>query len=118
MNRREFLKIGLEGIVLASATSISIANESAVKAETYFPLHVGNSWTYVKSDDGSTKTFTIIGTEEINGHTYYKFDDYWGGVGVREGKEFLFRYDTNRILMWDSWWYSATHPEDIESLQS
>ena len=29
------------------------------------------------SNDGSTKSFTIIGTEEINGHIYYQFDDYF-----------------------------------------
>jgi len=36
--------------------------------EDYLPLSVGNSWTYVDCNDGSTRTFTIIGTEEINGH--------------------------------------------------
>ena len=112
MKRRRFLKQSLEGILLASTSSILSANEIVIKAETYFPLDVGNSWTYVKSDDNSTKTFTIIGTEEINGHSYYKFDDYWGGIGVREGEEFLFRFDTNRVLMWDSWWYSV-HGEEV-----
>jgi len=69
----------------------------------YFPLQVGNSWTYTNGKE--EKTFTIIGTKEINGHTYYKFDDYW--IEPREGEEFLFRWNRKRVLMWDSWWYYA-----------
>jgi len=47
----------------------------ATLAETYFPLNVGNSWTYTNGTE--ELTFTIIGTEEIAGHTYYKFDKYF-----------------------------------------
>jgi len=80
--------------------------------EDYFPLSVGNSWTYADFYDGSTKTFTIIGTEEINGHTYYKFDDYFrvccfpGYEGYPpEDNNILFRYDpdSDRVLQfWPS----------------
>ena len=95
---------------LAYAGLVSLALAGGVRGaradsyEHYFPLYVGNSWTYVNSDDGSIKTFTIIGTEEIRGDTYYKFDDYfsdhWEGK-VTEGHKVGFRYDpvTNRILM-------------------
>ena len=52
MNRREFLKKGLEGIIVASIPFISRCSKNPIKSEPetmvekYFPLHVGNSWTY------------------------------------------------------------------------
>jgi len=79
----------------------------ATLAETYFPLNVGNSWTYTNGTE--ELTFTIIGTEEIDGHTYYVFDDYFnifppppnGEWRVTRGRETLFRYDSesDRVLM-------------------
>jgi len=71
----------------------------ATLAETYFPLNVGNSWTYTNGTEEIT--FTIISTEEIDGHTYYKFNDYFNifppvpGEGFEPtlGIETLFRYD-------------------------
>jgi len=79
----------------------------ATLAETYFPLNVGNSWTYTNGTE--ELTFTIIGTEEIDGHTYYKFNDYFnigppppdGEWSVTRGRETLFRYDLaeDRIIM-------------------
>ena len=106
MNRREFLKKSLEGIVIGSIPFIScgknpVKSEQETMVEKYFPLHVGNSWTYTNGKE--EKTFTIIGTKEINGNTYYKFDDYFkvfpyislsmlneGDVTV--GREVLFRH--------------------------
>ena len=102
----------LSKIVFAGVLALSlIANMRKAQAnlpEQYFPLHIGNSWTY--SDGTEEKTFTIIGTEQINGYTYYRFNDYWGPL--REGEEFLFRHDANQVLMWDSWWY-AVHGEEV-----
>ena len=70
-------------------------------AKRYFPLNVGNSWTYtnyfVEPNDPNDPneppppppppwpppppikefTFTITGTEEIDEHTYYIFNDYF-----------------------------------------
>jgi len=79
----------------------------ATLAETYFPLNVGNSWTYTNGTEEFT--FTIIGTEEIDGHTYYKFNDYFnihpptpnGEYRVTMGRETLFRYDaiTDKVIM-------------------
>jgi len=96
----------------------------ATLAETYFPLNVGNSWTYTNyvGDPGGPRggdpggspgiefTFTIIGTEEINGYTYYKFDNYfYVGPPLPNGdiivvQNVLFRYDLieNAILTYRS----------------
>jgi len=95
----------------------TMAGATGTQANThrhYFPLNVGNSWTYVNSEDGSTKTFTIIGAQEINGHTYYKFDDYVRVCGfpgwdsetccVPEDTDMLFRYEpnTDKVLQYRS----------------
>ena len=75
MKTARMMKLALSVWVLF----FTMAGATGTQANThrhYFPLNVGNSWTYVNSEDGSTKTFTIIGAQEINGHTYYKFDDY------------------------------------------
>ena len=102
-------------------------------AKRYFPLNVGNSWTYtnyfVEPNDPNEPpppggppippivefTFTIIGTEEIDGHTYYIFNDYFNiypppptfppvpvsDSPVTVGGEILFRYDlaADKVLM-------------------
>ena len=80
----------------------------ATLAEVYFPLNVGNSWTYTNGTE--ELTFTIIGTEEIDGYTYYKFDDYFSiflpvpgeDIRVTVGREVLFRHDliADRVLMY------------------
>jgi len=108
------LKKSLEKLVFAGIVTLVLAGcqkeARATLAETYFPLRVGNSWTYTNYVDpgdpgGSPRielTFTIIGTEEIDGHTYYKFNDYFniyppppnGEWPVTEGREVLFRYDS------------------------
>ena len=99
---------GLIGLSLLAAA----ASVRADSHEHYLPLEVGNSWTYTNGTEEIT--FTIIGTEEINGHTYYKFDDYFcyagrgfsgckGRVTRREwGQETLLRYepDFDSILMY------------------
>jgi hypothetical protein len=79
---------------LALATGVKEAKSGIHKR--YFPLSVGNSWTYTNGLE--EKTFTIIGTQEINGQTYYKFNDYFN-VGIGEasrtvGREVLVRFDT------------------------
>jgi len=106
----------------------------ATLAEVYFPLEVGNSWTYtnyfvepidpneppppVPPPPGPPKvefTFTITGTEKIDGHTYYVFNDYFNiypppptfppvpvpDNPIKVGGEILFRYDlaADKVLM-------------------
>ena len=99
---------GLIGLsLLAAAASVRAGNEH------YLPLEVGNSWTYTTwtYKNGTEEiTFTITGTEEINGHTYYKFNDYFcvfcycpsaPTMGAM-GRECLLRYDaaSDNILMY------------------
>lgn len=103
----------LKNLVYAGIVGLAMLGGRKVKADShehYFPLTVGNSWTYTNGTE--EKTFSIIGKEEINGCTYYKFDDYWGEL--REGEQYLFRYDraTDKVLMWDSWWYDR-HGEEV-----
>ncbi len=98
-------------VVLIMLASISFPNANifseqaeASIVENYFPFHVGNQWTY--TDGTKELTFSIIGTQEINGHTYYKFDDYFsaglGGDGQTMGTEVLLRYDRelDAVLMY------------------
>jgi hypothetical protein len=99
-------------VILASACEVQ-----AGMSEVYFPLNIGNSWTYTGYKPGpgdgppvqAEYTFTIIGTEEIDGFTYYKFNDYFyifpplpnGEWPVTMGQEMLFRYDSisDRVIM-------------------
>ncbi len=106
------LERGLKGLAYAAVIGVALAGGAreakASLVEIYFPLQVGNSWTYKSKLDDSTKTLTIIGTEEINGDTYYKFDDYFKVFPplnkdmVTEGREVLFRYDSiaDKLLMY------------------
>jgi len=102
--RKRVKKLVCAGIVtLALAGWVREAR--AESHQNYFPLNVGNSWTYVDCNDGSTKTFTIIGKEEIHGHTYYRFDSYFAMLdfpGHFPGDDILFRYDPNsdKVFEW------------------
>ena len=120
MNRRKFIKKSLEGIVIAGGIgSIPLISNCVnnpfvsergtlvekLPSSFYLPLNVGNSWTYVNIGDGSTKTFNIIDTEEINGNTYFKFDDYFrvfGFPGFLGSEQQLFRYDpkSDKVLQY------------------
>ena len=110
------MKMKLITIFLSALILFSVGKVNAGLAEVYFPLNVGNSWTYIgyEADWGGGEpiqkeyTFTIIGTEEIDGFTYYKFDDYFNVFSpppndewpVTMGREMLFRYDTeDKVLM-------------------
>lgn len=49
-----------------------------LKQLDYFPLEVGNSWTFrpLSDHDDSLYTYTIVGTKIVNGRTYYIFDSF------------------------------------------
>lgn len=92
-----FLMLLAPGAIAPAATPAPQSGNGLASAETYFPLHVGNSWTYL-GDGGSTKTFTIVGTREISGNTYYLFDDCYTACGFPgsdpgEKVDMLFRHD-------------------------
>jgi len=87
-----------------------IENAAGQSHHNYFPLSVGNSWTYKDANGMQETTFTIIDTKEINGHTYYKFDDYVSVCGFpgfepnspAEDSNTLFRYEpySDRVLQY------------------
>ena len=101
-------------VVLVAAGCIE--NAMGQSHHNYFPLNVGNSWTY--TNGAEEKTFTTIGTKEINGHTYYEFDDYVRGCGFpgfepnspADDNDVLFRYEpySDRVLQ-----YWPSRKEDV-----
>jgi Right handed beta helix region len=65
----------------------------------YFPFSVGMSWTY--TDGQREMNFRVIGKEEVEGHTYYRLNDYFNlsssfGDSPTVGQEVLCRYDPER----------------------
>jgi len=112
-------------ILIAAVLALAVWEKEAkaTLAEIYFPLNVGNSWTYTnylgepdprRPPPSIELTFTIIGTEEIDGYKYYKFNDYFNifppvpgsnpfgnDYEITMGSETLFRYDptTDTIIM-------------------
>jgi len=100
--------------IVALALAGGVREARAESHQNYFPLNVGNSWTYVDCNDGSTKTFTIIGKEEMHGHTYYRFDDYFAMLdfpGHFPGDDILFRYDPNSDKVFE--WCPAIGKEEV-----
>ena len=93
--------------IVVSVLAASIKPAKAQSHQNYFPLNIGNSWTY--TDGAEEKTFIITGTEQINGHTYYKFDDYIRICGFPgydsyppDDNDIFFRYDpcSDRVLQY------------------
>jgi len=100
MTRKETarLKKLVWAAIAVSVLATSIKPAQAQSHQNYFPLNIGNSWTY--TDGAEEKTFIITGTEQINGHTYYKFDDYVRICGFPgydsyppDDNDIFFRYD-------------------------
>ena len=93
--------------VLLTAAWLTFTSLCRGQVETYVPFHVGDSWTYV-NDEGATRVFSVISEREINGVTYFEFDDFFspcGFPGWPEGEEveFLFRrgQDSNLLFQHD-----------------
>lgn len=49
------------------------------KASEYYPLHIGDTWTY-RCSDGGTLTRTVTGTEEVCGVTCMRLENSDGGA--------------------------------------
>jgi len=110
----------LKSVVCAGIFTLALAGcqkeARANLAEIYFPLNVGNSWTYTNYPDepnwglgeppngglGVELTFTIIGTEEIDGHTYYKFDRFFNPIPMPPNGEDMYWLARNVLLRYDS----------------
>ncbi|MBI4530169.1 MAG: hypothetical protein HY709_01490 [Candidatus Latescibacteria bacterium] len=60
--------------VLVALLVVSTGTLSA--QHDFFPMHVGNTWTYSDSNLTPPDTFTvsIVDTQRIEGHLYYQFD--------------------------------------------
>jgi hypothetical protein len=107
------MKTSLLTIIAAAAILSAACQVQAGMSEIYFPLNVGNSWTYTNGTEDVT--FTIIGTEEINGYKYFQFDRYFNIFPPPPGEDppyidivqgpIYFRYDstgTKVIIRWGS----------------
>ena len=69
MKKRLLLPVVFMILATISFPNANLFSEQAEAStvENYFPFHVGNQWTY--TDGTKELTFSIIGTQEINGHT-------------------------------------------------
>ncbi len=58
----------------------------------YWPRAIGNIWNFDDTFYGSV-TYNMIGTEEINGETYYKFDDLFNSESwlLKSGDSYYIR---------------------------
>jgi hypothetical protein len=86
-------------------------------ADEYYPLHVGNSWTYL-GDDRATRTFTLIAAQTVDGTTYYEFDDCFQACGFpgwhpEDGVDLLLRYDAESAKVLQ---YCPCNKQDIVRL--
>ena len=71
---------------MTEIVNVSVSTDNPIRERTlwlkqlvYFPLEVGNSWTFKvdkKDYEPQLITYTIIDTKEIKGHTYYQFDSF------------------------------------------
>jgi len=52
---------------------------STFKSQDYFPLAVGDTWTYQLSG-GGTRTLTVTGSDEICGDSYMRMEDSGGAI--------------------------------------
>ena len=119
MNRRQFLKKTLEGIVIGSIPLISKCSKNPVESPQelgYFPLQVGNSWTHKITENNKTRyeTNNIIESKNIDGKTYYVFDKflYFNNkyfrkdennqiIGYNDGKEQIwYKFSPNKNESW------------------
>ena len=100
MNRREFLKKSLEGIIIGSIPFINRCEKNPVKSTLqtdYFPLKVGNSWTYTNNMEQ-----TIKNTERINDTTYFVFSmyDYVSRKFEKDSNSQIIEYKNGQKRVW------------------
>jgi hypothetical protein len=84
MTFRQSLRIGLLLIAGAGLGAIQLDAQARLRSAAigssggYFPLAVGNSWTYAITGFAGqgSHTITVSGVEEIGGNLYYQLDGY------------------------------------------
>lgn len=82
----------------------SVPAEPSDKQEIadYFPMHVGDEWHYRENRLKLDHTVRITGTKQINGNTYYVFEeDDFNARYVREAKKHIFyaRFDKDNNII-------------------
>ncbi len=74
---------------------------------SYFPISVGNLWTYQNSDKTMTQTETVVEAKLIRGKLYYSLALYGSGPN------FWIRTDQNKVYMLDIRSYTDTTEQMI-----
>mgnify|MGYP000333046839 CR=1 FL=1 len=77
MIRKGIIALLLVGIISFSSCKKGVNNStSGDVVQDYFPLHVGNTWTYVYDVGGQEKeeTYSIVETRKIGEYEYFVFD--------------------------------------------
>ncbi|MBN1995964.1 hypothetical protein JW935_00340 [candidate division KSB1 bacterium] len=82
-----------------SVMFFDLSNAQTIDASEYFPLQIGNTWTYnfyYNIDLYHHQwTVTIIDTMSRNGDTWYLFDNFFSAFGIRDS--LLFRIENNKV---------------------
>ena len=99
--RLKMKKILLLLIILFSCGTILV--DSEYDDYGYFPLHVGNKWTYInRNPPHDTLNVKITGLKKIKGYTYYRFNllAYMVSENDIDLKEFYVRMDYNKEIVY------------------
>ena len=73
------------------------------QADEYFPLQIGNTWTYDYIVDGQVMTqssISVIDTVKIENKTYYLFDRYFYCRALKDSQ--LYRIDSTKVYRYDN----------------
>ena len=99
MNRREFLKKILEGIVIGSIPFInSCKNPVKFTQQTdYFPLKVGNSWTYSPQLEQS---ITDIKITEYGVYFVFSMYNYENRMFKKDSNSNVIEYKNGQVRLW------------------
>ena len=103
---------------------VALSPFSAAKAEEgqdYFPLQVGNSWTYERKVQTTRSayivdyiTITITHTEEINGNTYYIVSD--GRAYRKSANGHVLEYQDGKEYVLFNFLFGENLPEHVYEL--
>ncbi len=89
---RVFEFLSILGMLLAS--SIAVAQSS--KDTSYFPLHIGNQWSY-SLPCSHRVTNKVVDTSTINGHLYYRISN--GDTTVPSSHYFWYRCSNDTVFL-------------------
>jgi hypothetical protein len=91
----------LKGMVRKSVILLAfVALKGSLSAQVYFPLHIGDAWSYTDwysiECEGTSILFRITADTLLGGRRYLKFFDYspYSGPYVRADSARVYEYDT------------------------